>query len=222
MIEVEIKLPANNLQEIKGILLQNGFVEEHHVREHDIYFYGERQIKARGEALRIREITDFISGKVLAQINFKGQKMDQQTMTRQELETELASAKIGVQLLSAIGFYPVAPEVIKDRQTLVCGDMTACLDQVTGLGEFLELEILVAEYEDKSPIAPLLNGEANTSDESVRKEEAFLRQQAMERIEATLQMLGYAVTDTVTTSYLSMLQKKQSAAYCLHLSDEQI
>ena len=74
------------------------------------------------------------------------------------------------------------PEVVKDRLMLQKDSMTACLDSVHSLGDFLELEILVAGEEE--------------------------RPDALYRIEKLLNYLGYQVSDTVRTSYLSMLQKK--------------
>ena len=59
--------------------------------------------------------------------------------------------------------------------------MTACLDYVHGLGEFLELEVLVSSEEEKDA--------------------------ALTQIENILNSLGYQISDTVRTSYLSMLQK---------------
>ena len=61
------------------------------------------------------------------------------------------------------------------------GSVTACLDYVHGLGEFLELEVLVSSEEEKDA--------------------------ALTQIENILNSLGYQISDTVRTSYLSMLQK---------------
>ena len=60
--------------------------------------------------------------------------------------------------------------------------MTACLDSVHGLGDFLELEVLT-DREEK-------------------------RKQALGRIEDILEKLGYKISNTVRTSYLSMLQNQ--------------
>ena len=62
-------------------------------------------------------------------------------------------------------------------------EVTACLDRVQGLGDFLELEILAAREEEKDA--------------------------ALRKIEGILRRLGYRISDTVQTSYLSMLQKIQ-------------
>lgn len=185
MIEVEIKLPVRDLEEIKKQLMQDGFAESAHLRERDTYFDNvSGQIRSGGQALRIRETADLQTGAVTAQINFKGKKLDPLTMTRQELESEVDQAEICRQILESIGFHRVSPEVIKERTMLQQGDMTACLDRVENLGSFLELEILVPTEAQKGA--------------------------AQNRIDTVLAMLGYRMVDTVRSSYLSMLQKKEA------------
>ncbi|KAA8500202.1 CYTH domain-containing protein, partial [Mediterraneibacter catenae] len=101
---------------------------------------------------------------------------------QRELQTGVEDGTICKNILQAIGYAPAAPEVIKDRTMLQNGSVTACLDYVHGLGEFLELEILVRSDEEKGA--------------------------ALAQIESILNNLGYQISDTVRTSYLSMLQKK--------------
>ena len=59
-------------------------------------------------------------------------------------------------------------------------DLHACLDEVEGLGSFLELEIMVED-------------EGN-------------RPEALGRIEEILEKLGYTMKDTTRVSYLGQLQ----------------
>ena len=59
--------------------------------------------------------------------------------------------------------------------------MTACLDQVEGLGDFLELEVIVENEED--------------------------REEALDLVLSLLGELGYEKGDIIRTSYLSMLQQ---------------
>ena len=186
MIEVEIKLPLASpadLEVIRAELLKIGFAESRRLEEHDTYFDNSRgEIRTGGQALRVRETKDCLTGAVRAQINFKGRKLDTQTMTRQELETDVEDGAVCREILRAIGYAPVVPEVVKDRLMLQKDSLTACLDSVHGLGEFLELEVL-AEGEEQ-------------------------REAALGQIEDILQDLGYRISDTVQTSYLSMLQNR--------------
>ena len=64
MIEVEVKLPVENLDSIKGKLLKMGFKETACIEERDTYFDNhQEEIRANGEALRVRETKDHFSGK---------------------------------------------------------------------------------------------------------------------------------------------------------------
>ena len=183
MIEVEIKLPVQDLEKIRKKLLESGFREKSLIEERDQYFdNAQGDIRAGQEALRVRETRDCLTGKIWAQMNFKGKKLDDRTITRKELETEVEDGSICREILQAIGYRPVKPEVIKVRRMLSKDSVTACLDSVHGLGDFLELEVLT-DREEK-------------------------RKQALGRIEDILEKLGYKISNTVRTSYLSMLQNQ--------------
>lgn len=184
MIEVEIKLPISEADTIRGKLLGLGFREIGWLQEHDVYFDDAwNSVRRNGEALRVRETRDCRTGRVSAQLNFKGKKLDAATMTRQELETGVEDGDTCRELLQAIGYFPAVPQVRKERRMFKKDEVTACLDRVQGLGDFLELEILAAREEEKDA--------------------------ALRKIEGILQRLGYRISDTVQTSYLSMLQKIQ-------------
>lgn len=183
MIEVEVKLPIPDPEEIKNRILEAGFKEQRFIEERDTYFDNAcGDIRANGAALRVRETKDCRTGKKQAQINYKGKKLDTQTMTRRELETGVEDGAVCREILQALGYSPAEPEVIKIRTMLQNDFITACLDDVHGLGSFLELEILV---------------------ESEEKKDA-----ALDQIKDILNSLGYQVSDSVQTSYLSMLQRK--------------
>ena len=183
MIEVEVKLPVSEPDMVKAEILKMGFKEAAFIQERDTYFDNAGGgIRANDEALRVRETKDYLTGKIRAQMNFKSRKLDDRTMTRQELETGVENGGVCRRILQAIGYIPVAPEVIKERIMLRRESVTACLDNVRGLGEFLELEILA---------------------DSKKQKDAALGQ-----IENILNNLGYQISDTVRTAYLSMLQKR--------------
>jgi adenylate cyclase class 2 len=71
--------------------------------------------------------------------------------------------------------------VIKTRQYFSFDEMTACIDAVNDLGEFLELEMVVSEEERESSLAHIVE---------------------------FLEKIGYDKEEIIRTSYLSMLQKK--------------
>lgn len=184
MTEVEIKLPIQNTEEIISKLTAMGFRPESTILETDVYFDNHHeQIRKNGEALRIRQICNLESNETESVITFKGKKLDQVSMTRQELETGIFDAETSIQILEAIGFVPVLPKVVKKRKSYHWKEMTACVDSVQDLGDFLELEIVIEE---------------NAS-----------RDIALSKIETVLKTLGFQISDTIRTSYLSMLQNKK-------------
>lgn len=187
MLEIEIKLPINDSEATRERLLSLGFTLKGRISMRDSYFdNADGYIRSSGQALRIRENTDLMSGAKECEVNFKGRKLDSVSMSRSEYETSVADADVITEILRTLGYSPVEPEVYKIRDEYTRGDMNACIDEVRDLGYFLELEIVAAE-------------EAGVRDEDIR-------QMGIARIEAVLDELGYAIGDTVTTSYLGMLQ----------------
>lgn len=182
MIEVEIKLRISDREQVLAQLLELGFQRQSELVEVDRYFDNEEgRIRSSDQALRIREVTDLQSGERTALVTFKGQRMDDATMTRPEYETKVSQADQLEQMLNALGYFAVRPYVEKKRLELVKDKMHACLDQVTDLGDFLELEIVVSEDTQ--------------------------RKKALSEIEIILHTLGYQISDTTTISYLTQLQR---------------
>lgn len=181
MYEIEIKVPLKDAEETEDRLAELGFEMFHRIREEDIYFdTAASQIKNRGEALRVRTVTDLDSGGSESVITFKGKRMDTVSKSRKELETGVSGKETMIEILESIGFHKVTPMVQKVRREYSLGRMNACLDRLEGLGDFLELEIVV-------------DGESEKDD-------------ALREITDVLGRLGYSLADTVRNSYLSMLQ----------------
>ena len=184
MIEVEIKLPISDKEVLEKKLKQLQFIKGGFVKESDIYFNSEKyNLKKKDMALRIRTCTKIDTGESTTKVTYKGPKLDQVSMTREDLEMEVSDADTCYQILDGIGFYPLR-SVRKLRQYYYKEQMTACVDQVDGLGDFLELEMIVESESE--------------------------REKAIEEIERLLRILGYDKKETTRTSYLSMLQTEQA------------
>jgi adenylate cyclase class 2 len=205
MLEVEVKLPVADREKLLRDLGALDFKETETVRETDTYYTSRfHDMIQRDEALRIRTIENLHTGKGYSVITYKGAKQDKVSMTRTEYETEIADVDTGKKILEGIGFYPVQ-QVGKVRTTCVCGDMTACVDRVDGLGDFLEIEIMAEE-----------GG----------------REAALARIENMLDKLGFSMAETTRNSYLSMLMgiddefeavsSKRNMYQSLAISEQQI
>ena len=182
MIEIEVKLKIEDPAYLEKCLLERGYILIETLRETDTYFDGGiNGIEKSGQALRVRRTVDCSTGKVHSSITFKGEKLDKVSMARLELETVVESGETAERILCALGFFPVKPTVIKNRKILKYKDISACIDEVEGLGTFLELEIM-AESEEVRP-------------------------EVLDRIEKILKSIGYTMADTTRASYLSQLQK---------------
>ena len=180
-IEVEIKLKIRDKNRLIESLRDVGFQQGDLVLESDVYYTSRHHdFEKLDEALRIRSIQNLSTGERSSVITFKGAKTDKRSMTRKELETEVGDPKIAREILESIGFTPV-PSVEKERQHFYMQKITACVDRVKNLGDYLELEKMVDVEEEKT--------------------------EALQELEEVLQRLGYSMEDTTRTSYLSMLMK---------------
>lgn len=182
MIEVEVKIPVENTETIKEKLLQNGFIYQKTVTETDTYYTSDHyDMRKQDKALRIRKTENVDTGEVKAQLNCKGPKLDQVSMTRKETEIDIQEPEKMEDILTELEFYPAFCRVKKTRAYYTKDNMTAAADQVENLGSFLELEIIV-EKEDE-------------------------REAGLDVIYETMKSLGCEKAETVQTSYLSMLEK---------------
>lgn len=174
-VEVKIKIEKNNIEKQ---LISLGFTKGSSVYELDTYFNSDNMdLKSADKALRIREHKDMSTGEVNYILNFKGPKVDDVTMTRQETQFKIPSFGDGKLVLNGLGFY-AAGNVEKTRVHYKKEAITCCVDSVTGLGDFLEIEIMAEEkdYDD-----------------------------AIHKIGKLLEKLGLSMGDTINSSYLCML-----------------
>jgi adenylate cyclase class 2 len=147
--EVELKFPLPDFQafseKLAGLAVSISPARE----EIDLYFaHPARDFAQTDEALRLRRKGDANC------ITYKGPKIDAATKTRREIELPLASGPESLAswtaLLEAVGFRPVA-EVRKSRRKAAIAwqgrQVEASLDDVDGLGAFVEFELVVEESE---------------------------------------------------------------------------
>ena len=150
MLEAELKASLGDMS-VEALLdraLARGFAPEGAVRERDVYFNGAgRDFRRTDEALRLRSVV-LLDGTRKSLVTYKGPKLDQVSNARTEYETAVSDGETAEKLLEALGYRPLAV-VDKVRRTYRMEDVTLCLDEVEGLGGFLELEILVPAEEGR-------------------------------------------------------------------------
>jgi adenylate cyclase class 2 len=171
MIEVEVKARAREDTAEKiaalGATLQK---EEHHI---DLYFNSPlRDFTVSDEALRIRIKEEG------ARLTYKGPKLDRETKSRLEMTVKIDDPLKMELILSSLGFVRSA-EVRKKRTKYSYGNVVLALDEVEGLGSFLEVEA---------------EGEADWKDQKVE-------------VLSVLSRLGLA--ETIRSSYVELLEEKR-------------
>ncbi|MGC9443460.1 MAG: class IV adenylate cyclase [Candidatus Methanospirareceae archaeon] len=133
-LEIEVKVYADDLAAIETRLQQLGAVFTGSMHQTDRYFtHPQRDFALTDEALRIRIVDD------RAFMTYKGRKMDRLSKTREEIEVAVGNAAAAMRLLERLGFTPIAA-VRKLRREYQLGEYTICLDDVAGLGTFVEVE----------------------------------------------------------------------------------
>lgn len=183
LLEIEVKIPIDDFEKTFKCLENEGFIHTAVHEETDTYFNSVHyNLNDYDKALRIRRVVDKTNGKSWAEFNCKGPKLDGVSVSRRETETRVENPDAIEGILAELEFFPVECIVKKTRYYFTKDNITAVLDRVEDLGDFLELEIL--EYGEEKRAA------------------------CLKKIEEVMKNIGYKMEDAVRTSYLSMLQNK--------------
>ncbi len=135
MLEVEVKARVRDAGAFERVLLERGaeFLGER-VQE-DIYLQHPcRDFSETDEALRLR----LCAGR--AELTYKGPRVgDVRTKTREEVSVGITADESALELLRKLGFREVA-RIRKRRRSYRLGGYRVELDEVEGLGSFVEVE----------------------------------------------------------------------------------
>ncbi|MDY6765087.1 MAG: class IV adenylate cyclase [Halobacteria archaeon] len=132
-MEVEIKVSAD-LNEIKSRLLELGGEHLSTRNQRDTYYSApHRDFAETDEAVRIRVDNGD------AYLTYKGPKIDSRTKSREEFEVEVNDPREMDSILRSLGFEEFET-VSKRREVYSLGEYEILLDDVKGLGEFVEVE----------------------------------------------------------------------------------
>lgn len=145
--EVELKFPLAEVDGVRRGLSELGAAPGESIRQRDLYFaHPQRSFEKTDEALRIRSVGE------RCWITYKGPVVDSRTKTRHESEIEFeeGSADRLASILEILGFRAVrtvSKSRIPFRFEWEGRPCEAALDEVEGLGSFLEIEMLAEEAE---------------------------------------------------------------------------
>ena len=166
MIEVEVKARVKDPKSVERSIIALGASPIGIEAQADTYYSASyRDFTKSDEALRIR-VQD---NKYF--LTYKGPKMDSISKTRKEYEIEVNDADCMGNILSSLGFAPVAT-IVKRRKKYRLGDFIISLDDVRNLGDFIEAEVSIRDsksHEDKvESIFRLFEKLGINRDESIR------------------------------------------------------
>ncbi|MBZ6493789.1 class IV adenylate cyclase [Natrinema longum] len=177
MYEVEVKVPAD-LETVRDRLVALEATPRGAVVQVDTYYDApHREFAETDEALRIRSERPE-DGEAETRVTYKGPLVDEESKTREEVETTVGNGEKTDEILTNLGFEPAAT-VRKDRERFALEEYTVTLDSVDDVGEYVEVETDV---------------EAETDLEAAR-EGAY----------EVLERLGLDPDDQLRTSYLGLL-----------------
>jgi adenylate cyclase class 2 len=140
MLEIELKVQVPDLTPVRQRLLALGARMTEKTGEHDIYYNApHRDFAITDEALRVR----YSSGRTI--ITYKGAKRrDLQFKAREELNVIVEDGVQFEKMLERIGFRKTAV-VDKVREYYSFENASVALDDVGGLGSFVEIEVMRSE-----------------------------------------------------------------------------
>ncbi|RLE93648.1 MAG: class IV adenylate cyclase [Thermoprotei archaeon] len=136
-MEIEVKFKVDNLGDLENRLKELGAVFKGTEIEEDIYYQHPcRDFRLTDEALRLRRTPKAY------ELTYKGPRAPGKLKAREEIVVEVKDFVKADILLRKLGFRKIAV-VKKTRRKYILGNREICLDEVEGLGEFIEVELLV-------------------------------------------------------------------------------
>ncbi|AGB16027.1 adenylyl cyclase CyaB, putative [Halovivax ruber XH-70] len=142
MYEVEVKVPADH-ERVRERLERVEATLRRSVTQVDVYYDApHRTFAETDEALRIRRERDGDDEQV--KVTYKGPLVDEDSKTREEFETSVGDESAIEGILDRLGFTEAAT-VRKDRRMYALDGYTVTLDDVEGVGQYVEVEQATTE-----------------------------------------------------------------------------
>lgn len=148
--EVEMKFPLPSLADVDSLrarVAQVGAITQAVLDQRDVYLaHPSRDFVVTDEVFRLRHVGE------QNYLTYKGPVLDTETKTRREIEVAAASGSVAaaqlLDMMTSLGFRPVG-EVVKRRTPFHLSrqgrEVEIVLDEVRGLGWFVELETIADE-----------------------------------------------------------------------------
>ena len=142
MIEVEWKFSSPGNEKVEKALAKLGAKKIADGTIEDTYFsHPGRDFGKTDEALRLRKRDDG------AELNYKGPRMKMESLkAREEINLKIDNSLAAQRIIERLGFKEVC-SIRKRRSSYIYDKMRVDLDDIEGLGEYVELEILTESPE---------------------------------------------------------------------------
>jgi adenylate cyclase class 2 len=191
-VEVKIRLLDNEVGKLTRVLHNLGAERINEELHEDTYYEHPCKSYSRtDEAIRVRRYRSTPRGHPTesgrpreVELTYKGPKIDSSTKTRIESSVYVNSSEDLDLILQSLGFKPVAT-IRKKRVFYSLRNTTLSIDNVDGLGRFMELEIIVDRNDDiesaREHIFSLVRDLGLSLDRSVRESylELYLSRQGL-------------------------------------------
>ncbi|NPA22893.1 MAG: class IV adenylate cyclase [Crenarchaeota archaeon] len=139
-VEIKYKLPDEAASRIEREIINGKWRFLYEVEERDVYLaHPCRNFAETDEALRIRVEKKGHSCCVL--LTYKGPRIGGEGKTREEISVEVEDADKCLAVLERLGFKKVA-DIVKRRRVYEKDNLTLTVDDVEGLGRFVEIECI--------------------------------------------------------------------------------
>ena len=154
MIEIESKFRSPGNDKIEKALAKIGAKKMAEETMEDVYFaHPGRDFGETDEALRLRKKSDG------AELSYKGPRMNvERAKAREEINLRVDNALTAQRIVERLGFKEVCV-VKKSRKSYTIDKLRIDVDDVEGLGEFVELEILTESPERSEELLELARKE---------------------------------------------------------------
>jgi adenylate cyclase class 2 len=149
-IEVEVKAPVNDLDAVGRTLRGMGALKLNSETQYDEYYdHPCKSYQATDEAVRIRRRIPAHTTKAakteprpIIEMTYKGPRVDPKSKSRTEISLPVTDSESARLFLEHLGFRHVGT-ITKRRVFYEVGDATVSLDDVEGVGLFIEIEKIV-------------------------------------------------------------------------------
>ena len=154
MIEVESKYWSPGNEKVEKALLRLGAKKIAEGAMEDVYFsHPNRDFGKTDEALRLRKKLDE------SELSYKGPRMSiDRAKAREEINLRVDNALTAQRIIERLGFKEVCV-VKKNRRSYCLDKLRVDVDEVEGLGEFVELEVLTESPDRSSQLFELARRE---------------------------------------------------------------